>query len=197
MTDRYLTIAGRDWERPPEDWLLAEMFGARLFSPEWFRAYSDGNPRDLNETMDLCRRRIWRPVISLLDGTLIGEHHLKHLNLEVGSGWSSGFIHPKARSPFLAGLRGDEWRACYQVFASWGFPAIFCDAFVDNPPAIAWITDVCGFHRAGCMLHAVPRAGVLQDVVLFSQRQEDIGECIEQAQVLFPDGEFQRDDSAT
>lgn len=198
MTDRYLNVLGHEWDELPPRWLLGAVFGTKIQCEEYTHAYSDNNPADLNETVAKCLSKEWRPLITQISDGIVAEHHLEaHRSLEEGFAFCGGWVHPKARGRTQRGMRADEWLACRQVFEAWGFPKLFCVAFVDNPAAVRWIVEVCDFWRAGQMLHAVTRGGEPQDIVLFSQREEDLGECIEQAQVAFPDGEFERDDSAT
>ena len=167
---------------------IGRLFADRnLDYEEFFKCYSSRNPLSVNDCTDMCFDGPWLALAFRLEGRWIAMHHAADRSRLGQFCWTSGYWPEEYRGPRWHHLQREVWQMARTYFAD-RYARIYCVAYCHNPWADTWIRERCDFLVAAKILKGVvDHQGVRQDVWAYSQRAEDVGHCIETAQITFPD----------
>ena len=171
---------------------IGELFANRnLDYAEFTACYSQRNPLSVNECTDKCfdPGDNWLALLFRFQGQAVAMHHAANRSRAEQYCWTSGFWRHSHRGEIWHTLQAKVWALARGYFAA-RYTRIYCVAYCHNPWADQWIRERCGFITAAKMRQGVvDHTGARQDIWLYSQREQDVGHCIETAQHVFPDNE--------
>ena len=168
--------------------------GYRLGDPGFSEAYSNLTPETEQEAVWKWQDGLWLPFFVRVANQDRVWHYAHDFSSQHQSAWLHGFCYPQARG------RSEEmlaYRYALCVAATrWlrqvrGYKRIFSYVMRQSSGAYHWNKVCCRYYEVGTLLHAVPENDTMADIIVFSQRQEDIAVARVQAETMFPQGQWE------
>ena len=170
--------------------------GYRLGDPGFSEAYSNLTPETEQEAVDRWLDKLWLPFFVRVAGQDRVWHYAHDFSSTHKSAWLHGFCYQKARGRsaemiayrYALCLAATRWLREVQ-----GYQRIFSYVMRQSPGAYHWNKVCCRYYEVGTLCHAVPEGDGMADIIVFSQRQEDIAIARVQVETMFPEGRWEGD----